>query len=139
MKGILTNIARCCNPVPGDDIIGYITRGRGATIHRRDCPNVLRRKDKERLVRVSWGEIRRTFPIPVEVKAYDRQGLMGDISNILNDESVNLADINLKFNQNLAVINMIIEITDITQLSLHPDSRWKKPPDVLEAHRLKPG
>jgi guanosine-3',5'-bis(diphosphate) 3'-pyrophosphohydrolase len=138
LKGILTTIARCCNPVPGDDIIGYITRGRGASIHRRDCPNVLRRKDKERLVRVSWGEIRRTFPIPVEVKAYDRQGLMGDISNILNDESVNLADINLKFNQNLAVINMIIEITDITQLS-RILTKVENLPNVLEAHRLKPG
>ncbi len=138
LKGILTNIAHCCNPVPGDDIIGYITRGRGATIHRRDCPNVLRRKDKERLVRVSWGEIRRTFPIPVEVKAYDRQGLMGDISNILNDESVNLADINLKFNQNLAVINMIIEVTDITQLS-RILTKVENLPNVLEAHRLKPG
>jgi guanosine-3',5'-bis(diphosphate) 3'-pyrophosphohydrolase len=138
LKGILTTIARCCNPVPGDDIIGYITRGRGASIHRRDCPNVLRRKDRERLVRVSWGEVRRTFPIPVEVKAYDRQGLMGDISNILNDESVNLADINLKFNQNLAVINMIIEITDITQLS-RVLTRIEILPNVLEAHRLKPG
>jgi guanosine-3',5'-bis(diphosphate) 3'-pyrophosphohydrolase len=138
LKGILTNIARCCNPVPGDDIIGYITRGRGATIHRHDCPNVLRRKDRERLVRVSWGEVRRTFPIPVEIKAYDRQGLMGDISNILNDESVNLADINLKFNQNLAVINMIIEVTDITQLS-RILTKVENLPNVLEAHRLKPG
>jgi len=138
LKGILTNIARCCNPVPGDDIIGYITRGRGATIHRRDCPNVLRRKDRERLVRVSWGEVRRTFPIPIEVKAYDRQGLMGDISNILNDESVNLADINLKFHQNLAVINMIIEITDINQLS-RILTKVENLPNVLEAHRLKPG
>jgi len=138
LKGILTTIARCCNPVPGDDIIGYITRGRGASIHRRDCPNVLRRKDQERLVRVSWGEVRRTYPIPVEVKAYDRQGLMGDISNILNDEGVNLADINLKFNQNLAVINMIIEITDITQLS-RVLTKVEILPNVLEAHRLKPG
>ena len=95
LKGILTNIARCCNPIPGDEIIGYITRGRGATIHRQDCPNILRRKDKERLVKVSWGEVRRTYPIPIEVKAYDRQGLMGDISNILNGESVNMVDINL--------------------------------------------
>ncbi|MBN2257798.1 MAG: bifunctional (p)ppGpp synthetase/guanosine-3',5'-bis(diphosphate) 3'-pyrophosphohydrolase [Anaerolineaceae bacterium] len=138
LKGILTSIGRCCNPVPGDDIIGYITRGRGATIHRRDCPNVLRRKDHERLVNVSWGEIRRTFAIPVEIKAYDRQGLMGDISNILNDESVNLADINLKFHQNLAVINMIIEVTDITQLS-RILTKIEILPNVLEAHRLKPG
>jgi guanosine-3',5'-bis(diphosphate) 3'-pyrophosphohydrolase len=138
LKGILTNIARCCNPVPGDDIIGYITRGRGATIHRRDCPNILRRKDRERLVNVTWGEIRRTYPIPVEVKAYDRQGLMGDISNVLNDESANLADINLKFHQNLAVISMIIEVTDITQLS-RILTRVENLPNVLEAHRLKPG
>src|SRR5690606_6465887 len=63
LKGLLTTLARCCNPAPGDEIIGYITRGRGATFHRQDCPNILRVRDRERLVRVSWGEPKRTFPI----------------------------------------------------------------------------
>ncbi len=53
---MLTQMARCCNPMPGDSIIGYITRGRGATIHRSNCPNVLRVKDPERLINVEWGE-----------------------------------------------------------------------------------
>ncbi|HEC60855.1 MAG TPA: bifunctional (p)ppGpp synthetase/guanosine-3',5'-bis(diphosphate) 3'-pyrophosphohydrolase, partial [bacterium] len=76
LKGLLTSMARCCNPAPGDGIIGYITRGRGATIHRQDCPNILRVKDRERLVRVSWGEPKHTYPVPVRIKAYDRNGLM---------------------------------------------------------------
>jgi len=79
LRGLLTTMGRCCNPAPGDDIIGYITRGRGATIHRRDCPNILRIKDRERLVRVSWGEAKRTYPVPVRIKAYDRNGLMKDV------------------------------------------------------------
>jgi GTP pyrophosphokinase len=68
LKGILTNYAKCCNPVPGDDIAGYITRGRGATIHRKDCPNILRTKDKDRIVKVSWGEAKRTFPVMIQIE-----------------------------------------------------------------------
>jgi len=79
LKGIATTMARCCNPMPGDEIIGYITRGRGATIHRSDCPNILRVKDKERLVKVSWGLEEKTYPVPIQIKAYDRQGLISDI------------------------------------------------------------
>jgi len=58
LKGILTTFAKCCHPAPGDQIVGYITRGRGATIHRQDCPNILRMKDHERIVKVTWGEPR---------------------------------------------------------------------------------
>ena len=85
LKNILTTYAKCCKPVPGDDIIGYITRGRGATIHRQDCPNMLRIKDRDRLVRVAWGEPQLTFPVEIQIKAYDRQGLMGDISSLLTE------------------------------------------------------
>lgn len=89
LRGILTNIARCCNPAPGDEIVGYITRGRGVTIHRKDCPNMLRIGDNERLIRVTWGQPQKTYPVSIEVRAYDRQGLMGDISSILsNEESI---------------------------------------------------
>jgi GTP pyrophosphokinase len=140
LKGILTNFAHCCNPAPGDEIIGYITRGRGATIHRLDCPNVarMRDRDRERMVKVSWGEAQKTYPISVQVKAYDRQGLMGDVYNVLNNENVNLLDIDVKVTHNLASINMIIEVGDVAQLS-RILTRIENLPNVMEAHRLKPG
>ncbi len=139
LKGMLTSVARCCNPVPGDDIIGYITRGRGATIHRQDCPNILRLKgDSERIVKVSWGEVRNTTPVAVEVKAYDRQGLLGDISNILNNESINLSDISLKNNHNIVLIKMVLEVNDLVQLS-RVLTRIESLQNVMEVHRLRPG
>ncbi len=138
LKGLLTSFGRCCNPAPGDEIVGYITRGRGATIHRRDCPNILRMTDRERIVKVSWGEAQTTFPISIEIKAYDRQGLMGDISSILNNESINVADVQMKVTHNLATINLVLEIGDISQLS-RILNRMENLPNVMEAHRLKPG
>jgi GTP pyrophosphokinase len=138
LKGILTNIAKCCNPAPGDDIIGYITRGRGATIHRRDCPNVLRMKDHERIVKVSWGEPKRTFPVMIQIKAYDRQGLMGDISTVLANEGINMRDINVKIANNLATINLMLDIGDISQLS-RLLTLTESLPNVMEAFRVKPG
>jgi GTP pyrophosphokinase len=138
LKGILTGLAKCCNPAPGDEIIGYITRGRGATIHRMDCPNMLRLTDRERLVKVNWGEAQKTFPVAVQIKAYDRQGLMGDISSILTNEGINVLDINLKVNQNLAAFNLILEIGDIAQLS-RVLTKIENLPNVLEARRQKPG
>ncbi|MGD8813971.1 MAG: bifunctional (p)ppGpp synthetase/guanosine-3',5'-bis(diphosphate) 3'-pyrophosphohydrolase, partial [Anaerolineales bacterium] len=86
LSGVLTQLGRCCNPAPGDPIIGYVTRGRGATIHRQDCSNVLRvpDKDKDRLVKVSWGQPVSTYPVSVRVRAYDRDGLMRDISTLVS-------------------------------------------------------
>ena len=138
LKNILTTYARCCKPAPGDEIVGYITRGRGATIHRQDCPNILRMKDRERIVRVSWGEPQNTFPIEIQIKAYDRQGLMGDISSLLNDENINLKDIKLNVTHNLAFMVLVVEISDIAQLS-RVLTKIENLPNVMEAHRLKPG
>jgi (p)ppGpp synthase/HD superfamily hydrolase len=76
-------MAKCCNPMPGDQIVGYITRGRGATIHRQDCPNILQTKDRERIAASGLGACRADLPVPVKIKAYDRQGLVSDISNLL--------------------------------------------------------
>ncbi len=138
LKDILTNSARCCNPTPGDEIIGYITRGRGATIHRQDCPNILRMRDRERLVKVSWGEQIRTYPVPIRISAYDRQGLMGDITNLLNAESVNILDANVRVSKNLADLHLIIEVKDIAQLS-RILARIENLPNVLEAQRVRGG
>jgi GTP pyrophosphokinase len=138
LKGLLTTIARCCNPTPGDQIIGYITRGRGASIHKQDCPNVLRMKDRERLVRVSWGNHVRTYSVPIKISAYDRTGLMGDISNLLNTEGVNIADVGVKVAHSMADLRLIIEVRDISHLS-RILTRIENIPNVLTALRVKPG
>jgi len=138
LKGIATTMAKCCNPMPGDEIIGYITRGRGATIHRQDCPNILRVSEKERLVKVSWGQPGKTFTVPIQIKAYDRQGLMADISNIITDESVSLIDMNMKMNQHLAVIQLVVGVKGISQLS-RILTRLESLPNVFEAKRERPG
>ena len=138
LKGLLTAMARCCNPTPGDEIIGYITRGHGATIHRQDCPNILRIKDRERLVKVSWGENVRTYPVPIRIRAYDRQGLMGDITALLTEESVNIIDVQSGLNKNLADLRIVIEVRDIAQLS-RMLARIENLPNVLEAQRIRGG
>ena len=138
LKGMLTTFARCCKPVPGDDIVGYITRGRGVTIHRQDCPNILQKTDKERVIRVSWGQAPKTYPVPVEIRAYDRQGLMSDISNVLGEEGINIIDVNLKVSHHLAALNLVLEVGDIAQLS-RVLTRIENLPNVTEAHRVRPG
>jgi guanosine-3',5'-bis(diphosphate) 3'-pyrophosphohydrolase len=139
LKGLLTNIARCCNPAPGDEIVGYVTRGRGATIHRQDCPNVLRIRDTERLVRVSWGAPANTFPVPVRVKAYDRDGLMRDVSTLIAEEKINMSKVRVDVNRrNLAIFDLIIEVRDVEQLSRILD-RLESLSNVFEARRVRPG
>ena len=138
LKGLLTAMAKCCNPTPGDEIIGYITRGHGATIHRQDCPNILRIKDRERLVKVSWGENVRTYPVPIRIRAFDRQGLMGDITTLLNSESVNIVDVQVGMSKNLADLRLVIEVRDIAQLS-RMLARIENLPNVLEALRIRGG
>lgn len=138
LKGLATTPARCCNPMPGDEIIGYITRGRGATIHRSDCPNVLRVKDKERLIKVDWGTAEKTFPVPLQIKAYDRQGLMADISAIISSEPVRLVDLSMTTRQHLVVVNLIVEVGGINQLS-RLLARLENLSNVIEAIRIRPG
>ena len=87
---LLTTMARCCNPVPGDQIAGYVTRARGVTVHRADCHNVLNESDRERLVEVSWGTPTRRYPVNIRIEAWDRVGLLRDITNVVSEEHVNM-------------------------------------------------
>jgi len=142
LKGLLTTMARCCNPVPGDEIVGYITRGRGATIHRQDCPNILRLNERERLVRVTWGEPKRTYPVSVRIKAYDRDGLLRDVSNLVSNEGINMGSVQVGVNQtskyNMADFQLILEVRDAEQLT-RVLTRIETLPNVLEAQRVRPG
>ncbi|MDO8615379.1 MAG: bifunctional (p)ppGpp synthetase/guanosine-3',5'-bis(diphosphate) 3'-pyrophosphohydrolase [Dehalococcoidia bacterium] len=90
---LLTRLARCCNPVPGDQIIGYVTRGEGVSVHRRDCRNVLNEDEKERLVDVEWGRRGQLYPVSVHIEAWDRVGLLRDIATLAAEERVNMVGV----------------------------------------------
>ena len=134
---LLTNLARCCNPVPGDPIVGYVTRGRGVTIHRRDCPNILRTEEHERLIEVDWGTVKKTYPVRVRIRAYDRTRLLRDIGEVLGNEEVAMrrADITTHKEKNLATFTVVMEVEDMSQLS-RVLSRIEMLPNVLEARRV---
>jgi GTP pyrophosphokinase len=136
---LLTTLARCCQPVPDDPIVGYVTRGRGVTIHRRDCPNVLRLEleKHERLIRVDWsGKTTDTYPVNVKVVAYDRQGLLKDIASLLTEEKVNVLSVHTDTDKRARIANMFftLEITGISQLS-RVLSRIGQLPNIMEARR----
>ena len=134
---LLTRLARCCNPLPGDDIIGYVTCGRGVTIHRKDCLNILRREDTERFIEVDWGQgIQQTYPVVIRVIAYDREGLLRDIAGVVADEKINMsaASVVTRKKENMATITATLEITDIAQLS-RVLAKIDQLPNVLEAKR----
>jgi len=119
---LLTVMARCCRPVPNDPIVGYITRGRGVTIHRRDCGNILRLQGDEldRLIEVEWGRpAEEGYQTDISVQAYDRPGLLRDITAILANEKINLNGVNTTTDKQdgIARMNMSLEISDVGQLS----------------------
>jgi len=115
---LMTNIAQCCHPVPGDKIIGYITRSRGVTIHRQDCQNVLHEKEKERLIPVEWGQSDNLYPVNIEFEAWDRVGLMRDVTTVVAEEKVNITSANLANSDGQTVtIFLTLEIKGLAQLS----------------------
>ena len=135
VRGVHTRLAQCCNPAPGDPIVGYVTRGRGVTIHRQDCPNVLSVKEKERLIQVTWGHPVALYPVPIMVRAVDREGLMKDISIIIADEGLSIQNVRINFESDgLVVVELVIGVKDIAQLS-HVLNRIENLPNVLSAYR----
>lgn len=119
---LLVHMAKCCKPLPGDPVVGYITHGRGVTIHRKDCANALRyfSDSIERLVEVSWGSSSDdTYPVDISVTAYDRSGLLSDITTLLRDEGINVRAINTSTDkeQHVAYMRITLEIPDINKLS----------------------
>ncbi len=116
---LLTQMGRCCNPVPGDHIVGYVTRTKGVTIHRSNCPNILHQDEKERLVSVEWGDNDQLYPVTVRIEAWDRMGLLRDISTLVAEERVNIASVNTNsHNDQTASIFLTLEVKSIDQLSV---------------------
>jgi GTP pyrophosphokinase len=122
MTGLLTTVANCCKPLPADPVIGYISRERGVVVHRRDCPNALHLQEQgsERLIEVEWtaslpGKL---YPVDIEVDAYDRTGLLRDVSQTLAEERINITAANtLTGKDRLVKIRMTIEVRSVEQLS----------------------
>ena len=139
VEDLLSRTGMCCNPVPGQEIIGYVTRGRGVTVHRKSCPNVqhMMKKDPARIVEVSWGQAaERAHPVRIVVEAYDRSGLLRDIASLVADERVNMRDAGAKtgIKGHLARVTATLEIRDAEQLS-RILTRIERLPNVIEAKR----
>ncbi|MFC1915684.1 RelA/SpoT family protein [Chloroflexota bacterium] len=115
---LVTHLAQCCHPVPGDRIIGYITRSRGVTIHRQDCYNVLHEDEKDRLVPVEWGKTDSLYPVSIQVEAWDRVGLIRDITTIVAEEKVNIVSVNLiPHDDHTVSADFTLETEGLAQLS----------------------
>jgi GTP pyrophosphokinase len=121
MGDLMTRTANCCKPVPGDEVIGYITRGRGVTVHRRDCHNILRvqGEERDRLIEVEWGggEPKGRWSVDIVVEAFDRPGLLRDTTRVLAEDDVNVtrAEMHLS-NPPHARIELTVQIRDMAQL-----------------------
>lgn len=138
---LLTHIAKCCKPLPGDAIIGYITQGRGVTIHRQDCGNALNYavKAKDRLVEVQWAATTlSTYPVEIKIIAYDRPGLLRDITFVLATEQVNVVGANTMSNkeENKAYMTITLEINDLNQLS-KVMSQVNQLPNIIDVKRQR--
>jgi GTP pyrophosphokinase len=115
---VLTQIARCCTPVPGDEIVGYVTRARGVSIHRTDCHNVVNSSERERFVDVEWGERGQLFPVAIRLEAWDRVGLLRDISTIATEEKVNMTGVRTQEHaDHTTTISITLETSGVEQLS----------------------
>jgi len=119
IDNVLVRFAKCCSPVPGDDIIGYITLGKGISIHRRNCPNMpALSMQTERVVDVSW-EIKQKgsrYQVEIELDAWDRQGLLSDVMNVVNETKVQATSCNAKVKKSKAQIHLCMDVTDKMQL-----------------------
>ena len=135
---LLTQMAQCCQPAPFEPITGYITQGRGVTIHRQDCANLLALANQhhERVIEVSWGETPATYPVDIMIVAYDRSGLLRDITSILANDQVNVLGANTLTDRETGIARMglTLEITDVVQLSRVLD-KISQLHNVVEAYR----
>lgn len=122
VKGVgelLVRFGVCCDPVPGEPIVGYITRGRGVTVHRAECPNVRNIGERERMVEVEWERTGpRTYPVAVRIQGWDRTGLVRDIAAVISEDQVQIVSLAAQANQDkTAVVNAVMQVNSVEQLS----------------------
>lgn len=139
VDNIMIRFSKCCNPVPGDEIVGYITKGRGVSVHQKDCPNVADlMNEEERFVDVEWNtQTKESYNADVEVRASDRKGLLAEITTIIDESKVNINSFHSRTTKDkVAIINFILEITDIEQLN-KLIRKFRKIEGVIDVFRAK--
>jgi GTP pyrophosphokinase len=134
--GLATKMAGCCQPIPPEPIIGFITRGEGITIHRRDCKQLKNINERERLIAVDWGTESETYPIPIVLKAYRRPGLIEDIINILRGQKINSPRAKTTNASSITTVYLEVEVTSLEQLNWLLQ-KFENLPNVFEAHRQR--
>ena len=140
VDNLLIRLSRCCNPVPGDDIVGYITKGRGISVHRKDCPNVqVAENEQSRLIEVDWEDTANTsqqYDTELVVEGYNRNGLLNEVLNVINSTTKSLNSVNGKVDANkIATISVNIGILNTHQLDFIVD-KIKQIPDVYSVRRV---
>jgi GTP diphosphokinase / guanosine-3',5'-bis(diphosphate) 3'-diphosphatase len=118
-RGVFTTVAACCQPVPGDAIVGYTTRGKGITVHRSDCVNAVNAVEKHRVVPVDWdGQATHLYPVAIKIEAWDRTGLLRDIATVVAESKVNMSAVKVDvYDDKSAVVSTTVEIDSLSQLS----------------------
>ncbi|SET66946.1 GTP pyrophosphokinase [Salinibacillus kushneri] len=138
VDNLLIRLSKCCNPVPGDEIVGYITKGRGVSVHRADCPNVKTDEIQGRLLEVEWegaGSDSKQFSVDIEISGYDRHGLLNEVLQVINETKTSITAVTGKSDQKqMATINITIMIHNISHLRKIVD-RVKQIPDVYTVRR----
>ena len=114
---LLTRMANCCTPILGDSIVGYITRTRGVTVHRRNCPNIIAERETERLIPVGWSKAHELHPVRVRLEAQDRVGLLRDITSLVSEEGVNIASCVSEEEKDVSIISLTVYVDGISQLN----------------------
>ena len=115
---LLTRMGRCCNPIPGDEITGFVTRSRGVTVHKRHCSSVEHEDEKERFVPVEWGQAKQLYPVRVTMRAYDRVGLLRDLTQNVSEEGVNIsAVVTNQLTDGTVNLSFNVHTTGLEQLS----------------------
>ncbi|MGL5346108.1 MAG: RelA/SpoT family protein [Peptostreptococcaceae bacterium] len=139
LDNILTRFAKCCNPLPGDDIVGYVTKGRGVAIHRADCPNAINPDDffKNRLVDVAWSTASHgKFEAEIQIRTVDRRGIINDITHTVAVDKIGLNGINArKGKDHIVCVNLLVEVNDISELTLLM-KKLKSIPGVEDIYRV---
>jgi len=139
-SGLLVRLSKCCSPVPGDPIIGFVTRGRGVSVHRADCPNVRLDEDVDRLIDVEWDYgMSESFEVNMEISAYDRTGMIADIMAALAEMKISITSINAKVSETKSVtIHLGISIKDLAQFEFVA-TKIRRLKDVYKVQRFTGG
>jgi GTP pyrophosphokinase len=139
VKGVgdlLVRFGKCCHPIPGDPIIGFITRGKGVTVHLRSCQTVLGEREQARLIDVEWeSQMQQTYPISIRIEAYDRTGLLSDISQVVAENKVNIMAATVAVSPDrTATVKATMEVASVAQLA-RVMSRLEQLKDIISVQR----